>query len=126
MKRSVIMSDILNEFLNEEETKQQAACIYSLLMGDFRPEFLSPSAKRVKSVFDPSNPNLFEQLYGNGYDAYGRLCERLHPGEEEDRDVEELWGSALQMCEYMGGLMYGYGRYYALHPEEFPAIPPEG
>lgn len=33
------MSDILNEFLNEEETKQQAACIYSLLMGDFHPSF---------------------------------------------------------------------------------------
>ena len=60
------MSDILNEFLNEEETKQQAACIYSLLMGDFRPEFLSPSAKRVKSVFDPSNPNSLSSCMATG------------------------------------------------------------
>ena len=112
--------------MNEEETKQQAACIYSLLMGDFRPEFLSPSAKRVKSVFDPSNPNLFDQLYGNGYDAYGRLCERLHPGEEEDGDIEVFFYCAMNLCEEVGLKMYHYGRYYALHPEEFPAILPEG
>ena len=61
-----------------------------------------------------------DQLYGEMMAAYDRLSQRLHPGEEEDEDVEVFFTNALAMCEYIGLKMYRYGDYYARHPEQFP------
>ena len=112
------MNKSIDAFLSDPKIMRQAAYIYSLAMGDPLPEKLSPAERQIERLLYTANP--FERLYGEAEDACCRLCERLHPGVEEDGDVEQVWGNALQMCEFVALRMYAYGRYYALHPGEAP------
>ena len=67
------------------EVEREAEIIYSLLMGEYKPEQLSPQALRVQNFCAVGTP--FSALYDEMLDAYDRLSERLHPGEDQDEDV---------------------------------------
>ena len=84
------------------EVEREAEIIYSLLMGEYKPEQLSPQALRVQNFCAVGTP--FSALYDEMLDAYDRLSERLHPGEDQ--------------------AMYQYGRYFAAHPDEYPPTQP--
>ena len=49
-----------------------------------------------------------ERLYGEVLAAYGRLCERLGAG-EEDEDVEMIINSLLEIQKRLCTAMYNYG-----------------
>ena len=109
------MSEILNE---ELETVRQAELVYQLMLGGIDRQDVTEGAAVVEELFARGAP--FGRLYDEMLAAYDRLADRLHPGEEEDDDVEVFFQNFLAGCEYVGLRMYGYGRYYALHPEQFP------
>lgn len=96
----------------------RAAYVYAILCGDYDRRSLPPEAERIEDLYAKGAP--VDQLYGEMMAAYDRLSQRLHPGEEEDEDVEVFFTNALAMCEYIGLKMYRYGDYYARHPEQFP------
>ena len=99
----------------------QAMYIFELLMGWLDRSILTPEQdSRIENVFAEGAP--VNRLYGEMLDAYGRLSQRLHPGQDDDPDVEVFFFNTLDMCEEVGLKMYRYGRYYALHPEAFPAM----
>lgn len=95
--------------------------IFELLMGWLDRSILTPEQdSRIENVF--AEGAAVNRLYGEMLDAYGRLSQRLHPGRDDDPDVEVFFFNTLDMCEEVGLKMYRYGRYYALHPEAFPAM----
>lgn len=99
----------------------QAMYIFELLMGWLDRSILTPEQdSRIENVF--AEGAAVNRLYGEMLDAYGRLSQRLHPGQDDDPDVEVFFFNTLDMCEEVGLKMYRYGRYYALHPEAFPAM----
>ena len=99
----------------------QAMYIFELLMGWLDRSILTPEQdSRIENVF--AEGAAVDRLYGEMLDAYGRLSQRLHPGQDDDPDVEVFFFNTLDMCEEVGLKMYRYGRYYALHPEAFPAM----
>ena len=99
----------------------QAMYIFELLMGWLDRSILPPEQdSRIENVF--AEGAAVNRLYGEMLDAYGRLSQRLHPGQDDDPDVEVFFFNTLDMCEEVGLKMYRYGRYYALHPEAFPAM----
>ena len=112
------MNKSIDAFLSDPKIMRQAAYIYSLAMGDPLPEKLSPAERQIERLLYTANP--FERLYGEAEDACCRLCKRLHPGIDEDEDIEVFFDCALDMCEEVALKMYRYGRYYALHPGEAP------
>lgn len=101
-----------------EEVMRRAAYVYAILCGDYDRRSLPPEAERIEDLYAKGAP--VDQLYGEMMAAYDRLSQRLHPGEEEDEDVEVFFTNALAMCEYIGLKMYRYGDYYARHPDQFP------
>ena len=100
------------------ETARQAELVYQLMLGGIDRQDVTAGAAVVEELFARGAP--FGRLYDEMLAAYDRLADRLHPGEEEDADVEVFFQNFLAGCEYVGLRMYGYGRYYALHPEQFP------
>ena len=99
----------------------QAMYIFELLMGWLDRSILTPEQdSRIENVF--AEGAAVNRLYGEMLDAYSRLSQRLHPGRDDDPDVEVFFFNTLDMCEEVGLKMYRYGRYYALHPEAFPAM----
>lgn len=99
----------------------QAMYIFELLMGWLDRSILTPEQdSRIENVF--AEGAAVNRLYGEMLDAYGRLSQRLHPGRDDDPDVEVFFFNTLDMCEEVGLKMYRYGRYYALYPEAFPAM----
>ena len=99
----------------------QAMYIFELLMGWLDRSILTPEQdSRIENVF--AEGAAVNRLYGEMLDASGRLSQRLHPGRDDDPDVEVFFFNTLDMCEEVGLKMYRYGRYYALHPEAFPAM----
>mgnify|MGYP006071406939 FL=1 len=99
----------------------QAMYIFELLMGWLDRSILTPEQDdKIEYVFAKGAAG--SRLYGEMMESYSRLSERLHPGKEDDADVEVFFNCALDMCEEVGLKMYRYGRYYALHPEAFPAM----
>ena len=99
----------------------QAMYIFELLMGWLDRSILTlEQDSRIENVF--AEGAAVNRLYGEMLDAYGRLSQRLHPGQDDDPDVEVFFFNTLDMCEEVGLKMYRYGRYYALHPEAFPAM----
>ena len=69
---------------------------------------------RIRQPGDPEVENLFaigrecERLYDQVYSANLRLCDRLQSG-DEDRDVEVIINSMLEICDIVGKRMYRYG-----------------
>ena len=106
------------------EVEREAEIIYSLLMGEYKPEQLSPQALRVKNFCAVGTP--FSALYDEMLDAYDRLSERLHPGEDQDEDVEVFFDNFLHGCHEVGVAMYQYDRYFAAHPDKYPPTQPCG
>lgn len=107
------------------EENAKAMYIFELLMGYCKRDMLTPKQDlMIENVF--AKGAAANRLYGEMQEAYERLCKRLHPGVKEDGDIEVFFYCAMDLCEEVGLKMYRYGRYYALHPEEFPAILPEG
>lgn len=103
------------------EENAKAMYIFELLMGYLTRDALTPEQDaRIENVF--AKGAAVDRLYGEMLDAYSRLSQRLHPGVEEDADVEVFFNNALDICEEVGLKMYRYGRYYALHPEAFPSM----
>ena len=99
----------------------QAMYIFELLMGWLDRSILTPEQdSRIENVF--AEGAAVNRLYGEMLDAYDRLSQRLHPGQDDNPDVEVFFFNTLDMCEEVGLKMYRYGRYYALHPEAFPAM----
>lgn len=99
----------------------KAMYIFELLMGWVDRSILTPEQDdKIENVF--AKGAAVDRLYGEMMESYSRLSKRLHPGKEDDADVEVFFNCALDMCEEVGLKMYRYGRYYALHPEDFPAM----
>ena len=88
----------------------QAMYIFELLMGWLDRSILTPEQDdKIENVF--AKGAAVNRLYGEMMESYSRLSERLHPGKEDDADVEVFFNCALDMCEEV-----------ALHPEAFPAM----
>lgn len=102
------------------DLKSQAALVYGILMGDYDRRKLPKGAAWIENLLAKGAPG--ERMYRAMMDASDRLAERLHPGRggEGDTDAEILFSNGLDLCEYVGLLMYQYGAYYARHPEDFP------
>ncbi len=65
----------------------------------------------------PGVENLFEEgsecmnCYEKALNAYERICERLHVG-DEDRDLEEIFNAFIDIQRVVGLKMYEYGSKY--------------
>ena len=104
----------------EKEIEAQARFVQAILWGEYDRGCLTRGADRIEELFARGNAG--DRLYGERMEAYDRLSERLHPGEEEDEDIEVFFRNALALSEHIGLEMYKYGHAYALHPEDFPQI----
>ena len=102
------------------DIRSKASYIYAILFGDYDRRTLPPQAEWIENLFAANTP--VERLYREMLEASERLAGRLHPGEEElgDVDAEIIFSNGLKICAYVSQLMYQYGAYYAVHPEDFP------
>ena len=69
------------------EENAKAMYIFELLMGYCKRDMLTPKQDlMIENVF--AKGAAANRLYGEMQEAYERLCKRLHPGVEEDGDIE--------------------------------------
>ena len=77
--------------------------VYDSVTGVLAEEYRVPD---VVDLF--ADENSCAQLYGEMWEAYRRILERLGK-EDEDKDVEVIINSLLSICEKVGIQMYHYG-----------------
>jgi hypothetical protein len=80
--------------------------IYNLMNGSYNlNEYPVPESGIVANEFADGQP--CAELYQKVYDANRRICGRL--GVDEDRDVEELVNTLLDITKIMSKKMFDYG-----------------
>ena len=91
----------MHEYDKEVPIEEQ---VYETLLGDLIPEY---SLDWVEDIFVSGHP--CHEEYGRMLQAYGRVCQRLGTG-EEDEDVEVIVDSLLSHCRIIALEMFRYGR----------------
>ena len=76
--------------------------VYDLIIGQ---RICQPGDPEVEDMFSPGREcaNLYKQVY----EANLHLCNRLNTA--EDKDVETIINSLLEICSIVGKRMYRYG-----------------
>ena len=76
--------------------------VYDLVIGE---RLCQPGDPEVEDLFSPGREcaNLYKQVY----EANLHLCNRLNTA--EDKDVEAIINSMMQICRLVGKSMYRYG-----------------
>ena len=77
--------------------------VYNTLNGVYLPGRGVPG---VENAFAEGKPCM--ELYYDAYDAYQRLCNRLGVV-DEDKDVEIIFHSFMEISRVLGTKMYHYG-----------------
>ena len=91
--------------VKDEEFK---AKIYDLMNGSYNlEEYPVAESSVVKDEF--AEGKYCEQLYAQMLAAYERLCNRLHEPSGEDKDVEIIISSLLDIGRYQSMKMFDYG-----------------
>ena len=88
--------------------KEEFICnVYDSLQGLLMDEACVPG---VQSVFEEGMP--CQEKYTEMLSAYERLCRRLD-AENEDRDVETIISSLMEISRILGYEMFRYGAEFA-------------
>lgn len=86
--------------------------IYDLMNGAYNlDECEIEESKVVEDEF--AEGKYCEQLYAQMLVAYERLCNRLHEPSGEDKDVEIIISSLLDIGRYQSMKMFDYGAFFA-------------
>lgn len=84
--------------------------ILELMKGSFDLEnYNIPEGKYIADEFEDGK--FCSEAYERVYNANRRLCERL--GVEEDKDIEIIINSLLEISDYLCLKMYDYGNYFS-------------
>ena len=96
----------------EEKEKSFKELVFDLMNGYYEMDcYTGPVPKEVENEFE-SDDSLCSQWYENVYQAKERLCSRLN--ENEDKDVEIIIDSLLEMGKYQSLKMYDYGVHFGI------------
>ena len=95
--------------VQDEEFKTM---IYDLMNGYYDlDKFDCEESSVVENEFEEGR--YCEKLYSEMLAAYGRICKRLHETSGEDRDVEIIIDSLLDIGKHFSMKMYDYGYFFA-------------
>lgn len=94
--------------VQDEEFKTM---IYDLMNGHYDlDKFDCKESSVVEDEF--AEGKYCEQLYAQMIAAYERLCSRLHEPSGEDKDVEIIISSLLDIGRYQSMKMFDYGAFF--------------
>ena len=95
--------------VQDEEFKTM---IYDLMSGHYDlDKFDCEESSVVECGF--GEDRYCEKLYSEMLAAYGRICQRLHEQSGEDKDVEIIINSLLDIGRYQSIKMFDYGAFFA-------------
>lgn len=94
--------------VRDEEFK---TVIYDLMNGSYNlEEYPIAESSVVKDEF--AEGEYCEKLYAQMFAAYERVCNRLHEPSGEDKDMEIIISSLLDIGRYQSMKMFDYGAFF--------------
>ncbi len=101
------------------DSKEFREIIYEIANGEYNLSgYPIPEGKYVENQFAEGAPCW--RWYGEMLDAYERICERMGNRQGEDRDVEVIINSLLDIARHMALKMFEYGVFFARQKEREP------
>ena len=96
----------------DKQSTEFKSLIYDLMNGSLHLEhFAVEESKYVENEYEEGK--ICNRLYSEMRDAYDRICARLGKPDQEDRDVEIIIDSLLDIGKHLSMKMYDYGFFFS-------------